>query len=136
MQDEDRVQFISWIILNIFLPLLPLVVKALICLFSLPDKITSITIFEDVELLFYDLFTCVILLNMLSSKKAIGLSYYLMKKFFYIIQVVVLILIILNYLNLANGLSLKVAKGLAVFCPIVAGYTKYKFTLKEGSSNG
>lgn len=131
MSKYKKIKLLSWAAINIFLPLLPLLIKTVLFLFTSPERIGSIVILENTELLFYDLFTSIIFLNILSDKANSGVWDYLIKYFTYLIQLIIIILIVLNYLKIANSSSLLVACTLSVLCPIVTIVVKYRMSSNE-----
>ena len=131
MSKHQKIKFLSWSAINIFLPLLPLLIKTILLLFSTYAGIGSIVILENTELLFYDLFTSIIFLNILSDKENTGVWDYLIKYFTYLIQLIIIILIVLNYLRIANSSSLLVALTLSVLCPSVTMFVKYRMSKNE-----
>ena len=66
-KDGEISAYILWVILNIILPISPLLLKLAISFFG-TDEVLKTSIFDSVELVFYNLFICITILNMLSEK--------------------------------------------------------------------
>lgn len=99
---QDIIQkFISWIMLNIALPTAPVLIKLVITIFADETRI-SVAVLDSVELLYYNLFICVIFLNLLGEHESKNLVEYIMNYLFILIAILDLILIFLNYANMAS----------------------------------
>lgn len=99
---QDIIQkFISWIMLNIALPTAPVLIKLVITIFADETRI-SVAVLDSVELLYYNLFICVIFLNLLGGHESKNLVEYIMNYLFILIAILDLILIFLNYANMAS----------------------------------
>lgn len=94
-------KFISWIMLNIALPTAPVLIKLVITIFADETRI-SVAVLDSVELLYYNLFICVIFLNLLGEHESKNLVEYIMNYLFILIAILDLILIFLNYANMAS----------------------------------
>ena len=116
---QERVQrFISWIVINIALPTAPVLIKLAITIFADTTKI-SVAVLDSVELLYYNLFICVIFLNLSGEREHVNLIEYVMKYIFIIIAILDLILIFLNYADIASYKCSAAAIILSITVPIV-----------------
>lgn len=116
---QERVQrFISWIVINIALPTAPVLIKLAITIFADTTKI-SVAVLDSVELLYYNLFICVIFLNLSGEREHVNLIEYVMKYIFIIIAILDLILIFLNYADIASYKCSVAAIILSITVPVV-----------------
>lgn len=80
MQEKIK-NYISWIMINIALPISPVLIKLTIAIFADNTKI-SVAILDSVELLYYNLFICVIFLNLSGRNETVNLIEYFLKYIF------------------------------------------------------
>lgn len=123
---KKKKEYISWLFLNIFMPLLPLFIKGIITIFTTEEISIEITVLESTELLFYALFTNTLLLNLILENSNISIAEFLMQYCIIAIQLVIIVLITLNYLRVANSILWRFGCGLTLLCPIVTAYFKYR----------
>lgn len=117
MQEKAQ-KFISWLITNIVLPILPVVIKLLIVIFADNKKI-SVAVLDSIELLYYNLFICVVFLNLLGECERIKLIEYVMHCIFSIIILLDLLLIFMSYAEIASYKCSIMAIVLSIVVPIV-----------------
>lgn len=117
MQEKIK-NYISWIMINIALPISPVLIKLTIAIFADNTKI-SVAILDSVELLYYNLFICVIFLNLSGRNETVNLIEYFLKYIFILVAMLDLILIFLNYSKLASHRCSVVAIILSILVPIV-----------------
>lgn len=116
---QERIEeYISWIAINILLPISPVFIKLAINIFADNKKI-SIVVLDSVELLYYNLFICVIFLNLSVGHEHINFIELIMKYIFVLICILDLILIFLNYAEIESYKCSVAAIVLSIFVPIV-----------------
>ena len=115
---EKAQKFISWLITNIVLPILPVVIKLLIVIFADNKKI-SVAVLDSMELLYYNLFICVVFLNLLGECEHIKLIEYVMRCIFTVIILLDLLLIFMSYAEIASYKCSIMAIVLSIVVPIV-----------------
>lgn len=124
MTSRDRVNtYIIWCILNLVIPLSPLALKITISFFG-SAEILKVDIFDSVELVFYNLFICITILNMLSGKESC--IEIILKYAFITICLVDLVVLFLIYTNAANDRCRQYAKILTFLVPVFALVYKFR----------
>lgn len=118
-------KFITWMAINILLPILPVAIKWGISLFADGNKI-SVTILDSVELLYYNLFIDVIFLNIAKNKENLTIIETILQFVFYAIIILDLVLITINYVNLASKRCATIAIILSIVVPIVVSVYQWK----------
>ena len=98
-KDGEISAYILWVILNIILPISPLLLKLAISFFG-TDEVLKTSIFDSVELVFYNLFICITILNMLSEKDS--QIEYILKFIFILICIIDLLVLFLIYTGTGN----------------------------------
>ena len=126
MSDEQKVTFFGWIIANLGLPLAPLIIKILICIFS---KV-KVNIFDSIELILYSFFICIILIDITSQQNNVyGKMLNTVLIIFCIIDIVLMVLL---YLNIGNIGCIIYALVMAITTPVFAFMYKRKEIIKSG----
>ena len=121
-KDGEISAYILWVILNIILPISPLLLKLAISFFG-TDEVLKTSIFDSVELVFYNLFICITILNMLSEKDS--QIEYILKFIFILICIIDLLVLFLIYTGTGNEKCKGYAVFLSVLVPIFALIYKY-----------
>lgn len=101
MNERRKKKYVEWIMLNLILPLAPVVIKCAISVLG-QDGILKASIIDSVELIYYNLFICIIFLNIVDRKKKIKLVEVFLSYVFKGICIVDLIMIILIYLEMQS----------------------------------
>lgn len=114
MKNKKMIIYIDWIVLNVALPFIPFLIRVIISFFT---NIT-INIFDSVELLLFNFYLCITLINNISKKNVIT---YLIKLVFIIIIVIDIILLVLIYSNiekefLCGAFSIIISILVTAFC--------------------
>ncbi len=115
--------FFVWIMLNIGLPMSPLIIKKAINFFG-TDQIAKLSVLDGVELIYYNLFLCVIMINLLSGKKMLIEN--ILKVVFIVICVVDIVILILFYLQLNNDNCFRYSIMMLILVPLLLGIYKYR----------
>ncbi len=116
-------EFFIWSLLNIVLPISPLATKASINFFT-DDQISKIPILDGIELIYYNLFLCVTMINLLSGKKMFIEN--LMRVGLILICSLDFITLILFYLKLDNNKCLVYSKIMLFLVPTALAIYKYR----------
>ena len=119
--------YIGWLFINIFLPLLPVILKIILQIFGNSDKF-SVAILDTSELLYYSLFVCVTFYNHSFQKKEIMVYEAILRIAFFFTVLVDMTLIILLYTQANELVTCKMASlVLSIVVPIsVALYEFYE----------
>ena len=120
--------FFVWIMLNVLLPVSPLAIKASMNFFS-NEEINKIAVLDGIELIYYNLFLSITMINMLSDKRRLIEN--ILKAVFVFICAVDLIILILLYLQISNNKCLIYSIICAILVPILLCVYKYR-TMNEG----
>ena len=123
--DNKANVFLNWLVINVLLPLLPVIIKLMLTIFANTEKI-SVTILDSVELLYYNLFISVIYFNLEKEKNTLTLFETFIQYCIVMVIIVDLILITLNYVKLASNRCSVVAIILSVVIPIFVSVYKWK----------
>lgn len=115
--EENKKKCVEWVILNLIVPLAPVVIKLAI-LFLGKDGILKTNIIESAELIYYNLFICIIFLNIINKKKETKIIEVVLENAFKIICVIDLIMIILIYLENQSKKVTYIAVILTVIIPV------------------
>jgi hypothetical protein len=84
--------YLSWILINIFLPLSPFVLRLFLLLVGGNKKLTFSSIAELPEILFYSIFLCVISLNINMNR--------IKKVFEHFVRIFLIIILVLDFITL------------------------------------
>jgi len=101
-------KFTRWILINIFLPLSPFILRLFIIFIGNEVNINIHSIAEIPEILFYSIFICVIALNINMDKSEM--------KFEQIIRLFLYIIIVLDFITLGMVYSSNVGPNIVFFC--------------------
>ena len=115
--EENKKKCVEWVILNLIVQLAPVVIKFAI-LFLGKDGILKTNIIESAELIYYNLFICIIFLNIINKKKETKIIEVVLENAFKIICVIDLIMIILIYLGNQSKKVTYIAVILTVIIPV------------------
>lgn len=119
MTEDKKIHLFEWILPNIFLPLVPLGLKIVICVFSN----IKINILDSIELVLYNFFICIILMNFFSKKESIvGKMLYTLLVLASAVDIIIMALI---YVGIENTLCKFYAIGMAIIIPIFAILYQY-----------
>ena len=110
-------EYVAWIIINIFLPISPLILKMLIAFFG-DSEVLKVDIFDSVEVVFYNLFVSITVLNMLAKIQSCIEN--ILKYIFIFICIIDLIVLFLIYTDSANDKCRAYATVFSILIPIFA----------------
>lgn len=118
-------KYLNWLIINIIIPLLPVLLKILICIFADHEKII-ITILDSSELLYYNFFICIMFLNLSFSKDEVPIYETILRLIICMVLIVDLGVIMLIYTNLESTYICKIASVLlSIIIPITVSVYYY-----------
>lgn len=129
--DEKKVEYIKWVFINIVLPVSPVLLKAVIAYFG-KGEILKVSIFDSVELLYYNLFVSITFINILRKKSSITVGDCILHYTFGGICIVDLIVITLIYIGMASSRCTAFAGLLSISVPIFVSVYYYSQMGEEG----
>ena len=124
--------YTRWILINILLPLSPFGLRLFLIYISGNQKLTFSTIAEIPEILFYSIFTCVVILNINMNHKKNGFEQF--------VRIFILIILVLDFITLGMvynnnyGINTFVFSIVASIIPAIIAIV-YRFVYKK-TSNG
>lgn len=131
MTDVKKKKYIGWLFFNIFLPLLPVLVKLCIVIFGNGINL-KIELLDSSELLYYNFVICVLYLYGVIRKRFLRVIESLIAMFAFFIIVIDLVLLVIVYLRLQSSYALKIVSViLSILVPIVASYHEYQEVRSE-----
>ena len=116
-------KFFMWVMLNIILPISPLLIKASINFFT-NDNMSEIPILDGIELIYYNLFLSVTMINLLNNKTRLIDN--ILRVLFIVICSLDLITLMLFYLKLDNNKCFTYSIIMFILVPLFLGIYKYR----------
>ena len=117
--------FLLWVAFTLILPLSPVLIKLIISFFGDPSKI-NVTVFESVELLYYNFIICIMgLYGLIKKEKKTGIEYWIEVGAAFIVLLDI-ILLMLIYGRQESTERIRVASlVISILVPIVALLKKH-----------